>query len=264
MEYKMADKKTYKTASGAQQYGSSEDFKKQGDAAFYRFLEDPVGNYEDSLIHSAMDAGEYGALAKEAKTLPAKNDLGDIEKHLAGFTKNRNNIKKAKEKPKAGPKGNVKKMAEGGKTGMRGQVKKDDMNKKAVNSAVKEAMDSIREGKINPPKEPDGGVARGSKKYQFGYGPDHPEAKSALAPKTSSRPKPRPEAKSALAPKTSFRPKPRPKSMEEDDYGAVDRGNRAAQLEGFNYGGKVSKMAMGGKCRGMGAATKGGSFSKNG
>jgi hypothetical protein len=34
------------------------------------------------------------------------------------------------------------KMAGGGKTGMRGQVKKDDMNKKAVNSAVKEAMDS--------------------------------------------------------------------------------------------------------------------------
>jgi hypothetical protein len=137
------------------------------------------------------------------------------------------------------------KMAEGGKTGMRGQVKKDDMNKKAVNSAVKEAMDSTREGKINPPKEPDMGVARGSKKYQFGYGPDHPKAKSALAPKTSPR------------------PKPRPKSM-EDDGGAVDRGNRAAQLEGFNYGGKVSKMAMGGKCRGMGAATKGGSFSKDG
>jgi hypothetical protein len=111
----MADKKTYKTASGAQQYGSSEDFKKQGDAAFFRFLEDPVGKYEDSLIHSAMDAGEYGALAKEAKTLPSKNDLGDIEKLLAGFTKNRSNIKKAKEKPKAGPKGNVKKMMNGGK-----------------------------------------------------------------------------------------------------------------------------------------------------
>jgi hypothetical protein len=156
------------------------------------------------------------------------------------------------------------KMAKGGKTGMRGQVKKDDMNKKAVNSAVKEAMDSIREGKINPPKEPDMGVARGSKKYQVGYGPDHPKAKSALAPETSSRPKPRPKATSALAPKTSPRPKPRPKSMEEDDYGAVDRGNRAAQLEGFNYGGKVSKMSMGGKARGMGAATKGGSFSKNG
>jgi hypothetical protein len=29
--------------------------------------------------------------------------------------------------------------------------------------------------------------------------------------------------------------------MEEDDYGAVDRGNRAAQLEGMNYGGKVTK-----------------------
>jgi hypothetical protein len=65
---------------------------------------------------------------------------------------------------------------------------------------------------------------------------------------------------SALAPKTSPRPKPRPKSMEEDDYGAVDRGNRAAQLEGMNYGGKVTKMSMGGKCRGMGAATRGGKF----
>jgi hypothetical protein len=92
----MADKKTYKTASGAQQYGSSEDFKKQGDAAFYRFLEDPVGNNDDALISSAMDAGEYGALAKEAKTSSSKKDLGDIEKILAGFTKNRNNIKKQK------------------------------------------------------------------------------------------------------------------------------------------------------------------------
>jgi hypothetical protein len=213
MEYKMADKKTYKTASGAQQYGSSEDFKKQGDAAFYRFLEDPVGNYEDSLIHSAMDAGEYGALAKEAKTLPAKNDLGDIEKHLAGFTKNRNNIKKAKEKPKAGPKGNVKKMAEGGKTGMRGQVKKDDMNKKAVNSAVKEAMDSKYEGKINPPKEPDMGVAKA--RMSRPTGPDRKEM-------------------------------------------AYNRRRSASE------GRTVSKMSMGGKCRGMGAATKGGSFSKNG
>ena len=80
------------------------------------------------------------------------------------------------------------------------------------------------------------------KEKQFAYGPDHPKAKSALAPKTSPR------------------PKPRPKSMEEDDYGAVDRGNRAAQLEGMNYGGKVTKMSMGGKCRGMGAATRGGKF----
>jgi hypothetical protein len=126
-----------------------------------------------------------------------------------------------------------------------GTMSKDAKQKAATNKAVSVAMDSIREGKINPPKEPDMGVARGSKKYQFGYGPDHPKAKSALAPETSSR------------------PKPRPKSM-EDDGGAVDRGNRAAQLEGFNYGGKVSKMSMGGKARGMGAATKGGSFSKNG
>jgi hypothetical protein len=67
------------------------------------------------------------------------------------------------------------------------------------------------------------------KPKQFAYGPDHPKAKSALAPKTSPR------------------PKPRPKSMEEDDYGAVDRGNRAAQLEGMNYGGKVTKMNKGTK-----------------
>jgi hypothetical protein len=146
----------------------------------------------------------------------------------------------------------------------KGKMSKDAKQKAATNKAVSVAMDSKYEGKINPPKEPDMGVARGSKKYQVGYGPDHPKAKSALAPETSSRPKPRPKATSALAPKTSSRPKPRPKSMEEDDYGAVDRGNRAAQLEGFNYGGKVSKMAMGGKARGMGAATKGGSFSKNG
>jgi hypothetical protein len=213
MEYKMADKKTYKTASGAQQYGSTEDFKKQKDASFKRFLEDPVGNNDDALISSAMGAGEYGALAKEAKTSSSKKDLGDIEKILAGFTKNRNNIKKAKEKPKAGPKGNVKKMAEGGKTGMRGQVKKDDMNKKAVNSAVKEAMDSKYEGKINPPKEPDMGVAKA--RMSRPTGPDRKEM-------------------------------------------AYNRRRSASE------GRTVSKMSMGGKCRGMGAATKGGSFSKNG
>jgi hypothetical protein len=131
-----------------------------------------------------------------------------------------------KEKPKAGPKGNVKKMAEGGKTGMRGQVKKDDMNKKAVNSAVKEAMDSTHEGKINPPKEPDMGVAK---------------------------------ARMSLARLDLI-----VQNLVQNLWKitAVDRGNLL--LEGFNYGGKVSKMAMGGKCRGMGAATKGGSFSKNG
>jgi hypothetical protein len=65
------------------------------------------------------------------------------------------------------------KMAGGGKTGMRGQVKKDDMNKKAVNSAVKEAMDSKYEGKINPPKEPDMGVAKA--RMSRPTGPDRKE-----------------------------------------------------------------------------------------
>jgi hypothetical protein len=83
------------------------------------------------------------------------------------------------------------------------------------------------------------------KPRQIAYSADNPKEKTDY---------------SALAPKTSPRPKPRPKSMEEDDYGAVDRGNRAAQLEGMNYGGKVTKMSMGGKCRGMGAATRGGKF----
>jgi hypothetical protein len=161
------------------------------------------------------------------------------------------------------------KMAGGGKTGMRGQVKKDEKTgqKKRIKKGTEEYGRSRMEGlKSVSPDDIKTVYPAGKPKQDvfFGYGPDHPKAKSALAPKTSPRPKPRPEAKSALAPKTSPRPKPRPKSMEEDDYGAVDRGNRAAQLEGFNYGGKVSKMAMGGKCRGMGAATKGGSFSKDG
>jgi hypothetical protein len=105
------------------------------------------------------------------------------------------------------------KMAGGGKTGMRGQVKKDDMNKKAVNSAVKEAMDSKYEGKINPPKEPDMGVAKA--RMSRPTGPDRKEM-------------------------------------------AYNRRRPASE------GRTVEKKAMGGKARGMGAATKGGSFSKNG
>jgi hypothetical protein len=105
----MADKKTYKTASGAQQYGSSEDFKKQGSDAFFRFLEDPVGNNDDALISSAMDAGEYGALAKEAKTSSSKKDLGDIEKILAGFTKIEATLKKQKQSPRLDQKGMLRK-----------------------------------------------------------------------------------------------------------------------------------------------------------
>jgi hypothetical protein len=149
------------------------------------------------------------------------------------------------------------KMAGGGKTGMRGQVKKDEKTgqKKRIKKGTEEYGRSRMEGlKSVSPDDiktvyPTRGSISTTKPEQFAYGPDNPKEKKVY---------------SALAPKTSPRPKPRPKSMEEDDYGAVDRGNRAAQLEGFNYGGKVSKMSMGGKARGMGAATKGGSFSKNG
>jgi hypothetical protein len=143
------------------------------------------------------------------------------------------------------------KMAGGGKTGMRGQVKKDEKTgqKKRIKKGTEEYGRSRMEGLKSVSPDDIKTVYPTPKEKQdvfFAYGPDHPKAKSALAPKTSPR------------------PKPRPKSMEEDDYGAVDRGNRAAQLEGFNYGGKVSKMSMGGKCRGMGAATRGGSFKVNG
>jgi hypothetical protein len=207
MEYKMADKKTYKTASGAQQYGSTEDFKKQKDASFKRFLENPTT--KNALMENMMGAGYYGARSKEFNS----DTYGELEQLLSGFAKDNKNKLKKEEKPKAGPKGNVKKMAEGGKTGMRGQVKKDDMNKKAVNSAVKEAMDSKYEGKINPPKEPDGGVAKA--RMSRPTGPDRKEM-------------------------------------------AYNRRRSASE------GRTVSKMSMGGKARGMGAATKGGSFSKNG
>ena len=203
----MADKKTYKTASGAQQYGSTEDFKKQKDASFKRFLENPTT--KNALMENMMGAGYYGARSKEFNS----DTYGELEQLLSGFAKDNKNKLKKEEKPKAGPKGNVKKMAEGGKTGMRGQVKKDDMNKKAVNSAVKEAMDSKYEGKINPPKEPDMGVAKA--RMSRPTGPDRKEM-------------------------------------------AYNRRRSASE------GRTVSKMSMGGKARGMGAATKGGSFSKNG
>jgi hypothetical protein len=75
------------------------------------------------------------------------------------------------------------------------------------------AMDSKYEGKINPPKEPDMGVAKA--RMSRPTGPDRKEM-------------------------------------------AYNRRRSASE------GRTVSKMAMGGKCRGMGAATKGGSFSKNG
>jgi hypothetical protein len=105
----MADKETYKTASGAQQYGSTEDFKKQKDAAFKRFLENPTT--KNALMENMMGAGYYGARSKEFNS----DTYGELEQLLSGFAKDNKNKLKKEEKPKAGPKGNVKKMMNGGK-----------------------------------------------------------------------------------------------------------------------------------------------------
>jgi len=80
------------------------------------------------------------------------------------------------------------------------------------------------------------------------------------APKKSLRPKMRPQMRPQM------RPKMRPDDLEAG--AAVERGNRMNELEAKEgealmkkaYGGKVKKMAMGGKCRGMGAATRGGNY----
>ena len=67
--------------------------------------------------------------------------------------------------------------------------------------------------------------------------------------------------KNTLAPAASKRPTPRPSTAEE--RAAAGRADSAAKREaGMKAGGKVKKMAMGGKCRGMGAATRGGNFSR--
>jgi hypothetical protein len=104
----MADKKTYKTASGAQQYGSTEDFEKQKDASFKRFLENPTT--KNALMENMMGAGYYGARSKEFNS----DAYGELEQLLSGFAKDNKNKLKKEEKPKAGPKGNVKKMMGGG------------------------------------------------------------------------------------------------------------------------------------------------------
>ena len=72
-----------------------------------------------------------------------------------------------------------------------------------------------------------------------------------------TRPTPRP----GLAPAASQKPTPRPSTAEE--RAAAERGDRAARRDaGMKAGGKVKKMMNGGKCRGMGAATKGGNYSR--
>ena len=76
------------------------------------------------------------------------------------------------------------------------------------------------------------------------------------------RPKPRPDSK--MAPKSSMRPRTRSDKKAEDDAdAAADRAMKHSQPPNLVYkamGGKVSKMAMGGMCRGMGAAKKGGKY----
>jgi hypothetical protein len=72
-------------------------------------------------------------------------------------------------------------------------------------------------------------------------------------PMKSPRPKARPESK--MAPKSSKRPMTRT-DKEIDD--AADRAMKHSQPPKLVY------KAMGGKCRGMGAAKKGGKYSKAG
>lgn len=85
-------------------------------------------------------------------------------------------------------------------------------------------------------------------------------------PMKSPRPKARPESK--MAPKSSMRPRTRSdKEFDDEADAAADRAMKHSQpptLVNKAAGGKVKKMAMGGKCRGMGAAKKGGSYSKGG
>ena len=74
-----------------------------------------------------------------------------------------------------------------------------------------------------------------------------------------TRPTPRP----SRAPTESQRPTTRPSTKDERE--AAERGDRAARREaGMKAGGKVKKMREGGMCRGMGAATRGGRFMKDG
>jgi hypothetical protein len=78
----------------------------------------------------------------------------------------------------------------------------------------------------------------------------------------------------ARAPKKSPRPQARPADLAErmerqrmrdiiDSGNRQDQGPSRREMEsGMKAGGAVKKMAMGGKCRGMGAATRGGNFSR--
>ena len=83
--------------------------------------------------------------------------------------------------------------------------------------------------------------------------------KSSSAPSSSLRPKPRPKA-------TSLRPKVRPtkKSAAGGSLKAVPEGNKGLKKLPTAVRNKMGFMQKGGSCKGMGAATRGGKFSRNG
>ena len=72
------------------------------------------------------------------------------------------------------------------------------------------------------------------------------------------------------APKKSLRPKARPskaKMKEMVEAGEQDKRDGEALKRALKYrakGGKLKKMAGGGMCRGMGKASRGGNYSRNG
>jgi len=69
--------------------------------------------------------------------------------------------------------------------------------------------------------------------------------------------------KKPLAPAKSKRPQAKPADMASMQ--ALQRGENAAKREGTDFKTLApKKMAGGGKCRGMGAASKGGKFAKAG
>ena len=76
--------------------------------------------------------------------------------------------------------------------------------------------------------------------------------------KKVTKPKPRPERKSGAVTR-SPRPKKRPDIV---DLSPPEEADQLLLKE--KSGGKVTKMGMGGKCRGMGAASRGGAFTRNG
>lgn len=95
-------------------------------------------------------------------------------------------------------------------------------------------------------------VEKNGKKVPFYAADGVGKMKPGGAVKKSLRPKARP--------KKSLRPKARPKGL--SDAGAVDRGTRAAGREAQDYKSIVENKASGGICRGMGAATRGGKYSR--